>query len=104
LQTYCRILMPERNIEETVSRLSPLLNDPELQHKIDKAAEKRTPEPLMKEMNSAAENEQDTINIIDVKEEQMIVSSPMERKNEYDAYSLTQVVGIIIGSPEFQRR
>ena len=33
LRIYSKILMPERNVEETVKRLTPMLNDPELQQK-----------------------------------------------------------------------
>jgi hypothetical protein len=35
LEVYAKILMPERDLKETVRRLKPLLNDEELQSKIE---------------------------------------------------------------------
>jgi uncharacterized protein (DUF1800 family) len=75
LNTYSRLIMPERDLSKTVERLTPLLNDPELTVKVAKAAEKT---------NAA----QPTIKPAMGKETNM----------------LAQVVGVIIGSPEFQRK
>ncbi len=72
LTTYSKILMPERDMDQTIKRLLPLLNDPDLNNKIEEAAKKkRVTEP-------------DTA----------LVSNT----------ALAQVVGMLIGSPEFQRR
>lgn len=30
LKVYCKLIMPERDVEETVKRLKPMLNDPDL--------------------------------------------------------------------------
>jgi hypothetical protein len=76
LLTYSKMIMPERNLEETLKRLKPMLNDPELVDKVEKAAEK-APVP-----QTAA-----TI-----------------MKQDADHTTLAQVVGVIIGSPEFQRK
>lgn len=70
LGTYSKILLPERDLQKTIQRLTPLLNDPDLPEKIDKAANADS-------------------------------TRTMHKKGEY---GLAQVVGIIIGSPEFQRR
>lgn len=70
LEAYSKILLPERDVEKTIQRLTPLLNDPDLPEKIDKAANADS-------------------------------TRTMRTKGEY---GLSQVVGIIIGSPEFQRR
>lgn len=75
LNTYSRLIMPERDLSKTIERLTPLLNDPELTVKVAKAAEKT---------NAA----QPTIKPAMGKETNM----------------LAQVVGVIIGSPEFQRK
>lgn len=68
LVAYARLLMPERQIDETVRRLSPMLSDPSLATKVQAAAQgdmaMEAPNPAM----------------------------------------LQQVVGVIIGSPEYQRR
>jgi uncharacterized protein (DUF1800 family) len=57
LLAYSRIILPERNLDATIKRLTPMLNDP-----------------------------------------------GMVAANDQKAAQLGQVVGIIIGSPEFQRR
>ena len=38
LITYTKLLLPERDIDETIRRLTPLLNDPEIGKKVDAAA------------------------------------------------------------------
>jgi len=72
LETYTRLILPERQTAETVRRLTPMLSDPALAGKVDAAsnrmANEQGPEPG---------------------------PSPA---------MLSQVVGIIIGSPEYQRR
>lgn len=70
LVTYCKIIMPERDLDQTIKRLTPMLNDPGLQQKVDSAAA--------------------------VAGERTMMAPPSGQ--------LTQVVGVIIGSPEFQRR
>jgi uncharacterized protein (DUF1800 family) len=70
LKTYSKILLPERDVEKTIRRLTPLLNDPDLAEKIDRAARSDS-------------------------------SRSIHPKGEY---GLAQVAGIVIGSPEFQRR
>ena len=78
--TYSKLVMPERNLEKTFKQLTPLLNDPNLTIKVTNAASK---------MTVAAEQK------VPVK-----VQSPAKA----NATMMAQVVGIIIGSPEFQRR
>ncbi len=68
LETYGRILMPGRDLDQTIKRLLPLLNDPDLKSKIEAAAEKK-----------------------------QFIAGP-------GTDMLAQVVGMLIGSPEFQRR
>ena len=69
LVTYCHLIMPERDLDPTIKRLTPMLNDPNLPQKV-----------------SAADGEADSTRALP------------------PSASLTQVVGVIIGSPEFQRR
>ncbi|HEX8607897.1 MAG TPA: DUF1800 domain-containing protein, partial [Pedobacter sp.] len=78
LGTYSKLIMPERDLSKTIERLTPLLNDPQLTVKVAKAADK-TPVPQEK-VNSTGSAE--------------------NRNNNM----LAQVVGVIIGSPEFQRK
>jgi uncharacterized protein (DUF1800 family) len=102
LKTYSRLLMPERNVDETVKRLTPLLTDPDLAKKLDDAAATTaTAKEAMKEedmMNEPADKKP--------------AKKQGGKKNNIDAVQLSsgnnsmlaQVVGIIIGSPEFQRK
>lgn len=95
LVAFCKILMPERNSEETIKRLTPLLNDPNLQQKIDKAAGKSA----LNQEENMAEKEEITQTSYAVQQSTAPLAAMQQNK-----YVLSQVVGIIIGSPEFQRR
>lgn len=75
LVTYCRLIMPERDLDQTIRRLTPMLSDPSLQQKVNTAAAGHD-EMAITESSPAA-------------------ISPA---------TTAQVVGIIIGSPEYQRR
>ncbi|MXV15709.1 DUF1800 domain-containing protein [Hufsiella ginkgonis] len=109
LVTYSKLVMPERDIEATVKRLTPMLNDPNLEKKIDAAAGKTAPpaqpgaatmteEPLM-----ASAPAKKTV-------EQPLKKNAKNTGNNTSSYApgtntmLAQVIGIIIGSPEFQRK
>ena len=83
LTVYCDLLMPQRDHRETIQRLSPLLNEPDLEKKVKKAAA-----------------EKDTIESVP---DDNIPTDVTESKAVHE-YNLLQVIGIILGSPEFQRR
>lgn len=83
LKTYARLLMPERDMEPTIKRLLPLLADPKLQQKLLKSSSDTKSDDLM-ELDELFLEE--------------------DKKYKAEMNSLAQVVGIIIGSPEFQRR
>jgi len=104
LRVYSKILMPERNTEETVKRLIPLLNDPELQKKVDDAAGKTaTYKSAMQEGNH-----DDMMMQPKTKGGKKISgkknAEPQLAMLKGNNSLIGQVVGIIIGSPEFQRR
>ena len=85
LAVYCDLLIPQRDHSETIKRLSPLLNEPDLDKKVKEAAEEQ----------AANENK--------VNDE--VISTPTVSQNSaVHGYNLHQVIGIILGSPEFQRR
>ncbi len=96
LITYSKILMPERNTDETIQRLTPFLNDPTLYQKVNEAAG-RVEKSAMMEMDSSKAAMDSLSNDIDVVEEK-------DWSQQKDKYQLSQVVGILFGSPEFQRR
>ncbi len=114
LAKYCKIIMPERNLDETIKRLEPMINDPSIQQKIESATDKNTvaSNTMMTEEKMMNEDEGDILNGKNISEEKLAkkmmkknigkeVPMPMIAGNNS---MLAQVVGIILGSPEFQRR
>jgi hypothetical protein len=102
LKTYGKIIMPERNLDETIKRLTPLLTDPELAKKVTNAAiVNATP-------TSVNENNEDTMMDGNPSAEKLKgnkkYGNTANQKSFGDNSMLAQVVGIIIGSPEFQKR
>ena len=107
LKTYSKLIMPERNLDETVKRLTPMLNDPELVKKVSDAADKNV-SPQTSMVNSEFLMNDDM--------EEGVGKKPGKGKGLKKGNSgamqtvtgnntmLAQVVGIIIGSPEFQRK
>lgn len=108
LKIYSNLLLPERNVDESVKRLTPLLNDPELQKKVTNAADTHTTGEsnmngkmklgnMESDMSAMDDDSNDKKN--KKKHESIAMDNVPAGKN-----MLSQVVGIIIGSPEFQRR
>ena len=99
LITYSSILLPERNQENTIKRLSPLLTTPDFKEKIfgaiDTKQKSNNPEMMSSQIIDSTMMLSDEMEKIEVK----ITNQDMNVKK-----MLAQVVGIIIGSPEFQRR
>lgn len=107
LKIYGTLLMPARNLDETVKRLTPMLTDPDLVKKVDEAAENAPPPTVVMQ---ADENE-DELTMNDnnandkLKKQQRKQARTDAMQNSMGNNSmLSQVAGIIIGSPEFQRR
>jgi uncharacterized protein (DUF1800 family) len=92
LVTYSKIIMPERNLDATIKRLKPMLTDPELADKVENAAAK---EPVNQAKRSA--NMGSVVALNALKPGEVSVASSANSM-------LAQVVGVIIGSPEFQRK
>jgi uncharacterized protein (DUF1800 family) len=96
LYKYAKILLPQRDLSTTIKRLKPLVNDPSVSNKISDAA-----------LKTEANNE-----IEDTMEMTMEDKIKIKKTKKLDAVTkefgdnsmLAQVVGIIIGSPEFQRK
>jgi len=101
LITYSKLIMPERDLDQTIARLSPMLNDPELLKKVEAAALKNeVPQPMQTMVNEDA-----------LMRNEVMSNTPLKNKpksldtNALSANSmLEQVVGVILGSPEFQRK
>lgn len=112
LLVYGKILMPERNLDQTINRLTPMLNDPDLGKKVDAAAGKTTTPADVNNMSS-----DDTM--LDARTTNKAIKARVNGKGGNNAQQrlayamealpgnnsmLSQVTGILIGSPEFQRR
>lgn len=82
LTIYTKLMMPERRLEATIARLKPMVKDPNLETNVAAAAEKNT---VSKQRDS-------------------MVADPIALQKRESNSMLAQVVGVIIGSPEFQRK
>ncbi|MDA9555353.1 DUF1800 domain-containing protein [Pelobium sp.] len=104
LATYSKIIMPERDLDATIKRLTPMLNDPNLMNKIDQAAAKtNTNSNTMLASEDSMMMETDKRANLGGKKAKGGKFEP--KLNSFGNNSmLAQVVGVIIGSPEFQRR
>jgi uncharacterized protein (DUF1800 family) len=111
LAVYSKILLPERDVTKTIERLQPIINDPSVSDKIKQAADAQT---TKKEANTMMED--DNMQMSDEKKKNKkqdklnyksknYKSKEMGNTSQYrENKMLAQVVGIIIGSPEYQRR
>lgn len=111
LVTYGKLIMPERDLDQTIARLTPMLSDPDLGKKIDDAAGK-TPSAQAASMDTNDEN----MNAAAGNAKAFKTKANKGGNNAGDRLMyamqnspgsntmLSQVVGILIGSPEYQRR
>ncbi|MET0394067.1 MAG: DUF1800 domain-containing protein [Chitinophagaceae bacterium] len=97
LETYSKLLLPERDLQTTIGPLKPMLNDPNLETKVSAAASKAAPAAEMNRMSNAAGDDP-------LKEDMEKMNTRNQQAMNDPKNMLAQVVGIIIGSPEFQRR
>jgi uncharacterized protein (DUF1800 family) len=110
LTTYTKLLMPERNTDQTVSKLTPLLSNPDLAAKVNTLTAKITAPKIEKPTAGAPGDMMFMSAGTDVTDNKTKAAAPPpapEVKQTPVAYNnkmLPLVTGIIIGSPEFQRR
>lgn len=97
LRIYSKLLLPERNQEENIKRLTAMISDAQVEQKINEAASKIKTEMVEDEMEGQEARRQEARN----KEGKKIQGINTMSKT---AATVAQVVGIIIGSPEFQRK
>ena len=110
LITYSKLIMPERKLDSTIKKLTPLLNDPELVNKVSAAADKNAaPQTSMvgteaiitdNMMDDDAFGKKGAKGVKGLKKGNNGAIQTVTGNNTM----LSQVVGIIIGSPEFQRK
>lgn len=114
LVTYSKIIMPERDLSTTIKRLQPMLSDPALMTKVASAADK-TPADKPKAHNNIQSMEiqsmeqpvlmsnGETVPQDEKVTRKVVVNQKNTTVNNNNAM-LAQVLGVIIGSPEFQRK
>jgi len=108
LKTYAALLMPGRDLTATLKQLTPMVADPSLAKRVDQAA----PKEAAKSAKKADPNE----DLLDgtpemaartprsVKVRGLLGDEPKQPVDKRPPTPLEQVVGVILGSPEFQRR
>ncbi len=110
LAIYSKILLPERNQDENIRRLTAMVRDTNLEQKINEAAEKN---PLATvEVQTAEQDEMMGASMKKNKREKVNEKKALSKKNlpvttlyvAGNTNTVSQVAGIIIGSPEFQRK
>ncbi|MEI6087749.1 MAG: DUF1800 domain-containing protein [Bacteroidota bacterium] len=102
LKIYSQILLPERNQDSNIKRLTALINDNKVGDKIDAAATStplQNPEPES-DMMLPAKAEQKQEKAMLSKKNKPFTTSTLPGNNT----TVAQVTGVIIGSPEFQRK
>ncbi|MEN9569509.1 MAG: hypothetical protein RL172_740 [Bacteroidota bacterium] len=111
LQLYSQIMMPERDVSLTIKRLQPLVSNQLLPEKIETAA-KQNSTAAASTMEDADEVLTETVTAKNISEEKLAqqmlrkqISKEVPLVLQAGNHSmLARVVGIIIGSPGFQRR
>ncbi|HQS52207.1 MAG: hypothetical protein B7X86_02130 [Sphingobacteriales bacterium 17-39-43] len=102
LHQYSELILPERDLEKTIARLIPLLNDPELINKVERAASLN----LVQQPKAIIVNEdaQQMSDLTESKGSRVISGTSQGQTQNAGNLMLAQVVGVILGSPEFQRK
>jgi uncharacterized protein (DUF1800 family) len=100
LLAYGKIILPERNLDATIKRLTPMLNDPGLSEKVDVASARAGGGQGQGGLDAGGARASDGGSM----GADQSGAGAMVAANDQKAAQLGQVVGIIIGSPEFQRR
>ena len=103
LITYARLIMPERDLSQTIERLRPMLNDPQLHQKIEDSAEKN----VAPQEKAFIEEDPLMMSTVNGKAGVKGAFGKNQARLQIAAGSntmLAQVVGVILGSPEFQRK
>ncbi|TAJ54334.1 MAG: DUF1800 family protein, partial [Chitinophagaceae bacterium] len=110
LTIYSKILLPERNQDENIRRLTAMVRDTNLEQKINEAAELN---PLATvDVQTEQQDEMMGISMKKNRREKANEKKALGKKNlpvttlyvAGNTNTVSQVAGIIIGSPEFQRK
>ncbi len=109
LEVYSKLLLPERNNAENNKRLSTLIHDQQLQQKINEAADKN----IVQNTSTMSSNEDEMMMMSEGGRGKKNDNATVSKNNskplnisyvQGNNSTVAQVAGIIIGSPEFQRK
>jgi uncharacterized protein (DUF1800 family) len=103
LRTYAALLMPGRDLTATLKQLTPLVTDPNLAQRVDQAAPRAAPKTDAEDPLAGAP-EMAMGGPRSVKVRGLPGDEPKPPVDRRAPAPLEQVVGVILGSPEFQRR
>jgi uncharacterized protein (DUF1800 family) len=108
LHIYAALLMPGRDLNDALKRLEPMVADPNLAKRVDQAAPKDAGKPAAKtdptEDLLEGRPEMATQGPRAVNVRGRLGDEPKQPVDRRPPSPLEQVVGVILGSPEFQRR
>ncbi len=105
LATYVPILLPERDSAETIRQLEPVIHDPELARKIEEAAPvEQVSEPVFDDWDAGPFGGRGFGGPDRPGRRGRWDRGASQAAVEIDNSPLAHVVGVILGSPEFQRR
>lgn len=100
LRTYAQLLLPERDLSETLRQLTPVVRDPDFARKLEDASPADLQPEATNDMTAS-----DSTSEFDVKNRRPTEKSSTDVESMVtDSPTLAHVVGIILGSPEFQRK
>jgi uncharacterized protein (DUF1800 family) len=105
LKTYAALLMPGRDLTATLKQLTPLVADPGLAKRVDQAAPKEAAKKGDANEDLLGGGSEMAVRMPRaVKVRGMLGDEAQQPVDKRPPTPLEQVVGVILGSPEFQRR
>ncbi|MEO1083271.1 MAG: DUF1800 family protein, partial [Acidobacteriota bacterium] len=96
LEAYLPLLLPERDIQHSFERLRPVVRDPRLAAKLS--------EPQLAEAYDISGADTFEWETDSVESRDRRIRAPGPSPEEISSRGIAHVVGVILGSPEFQRR
>jgi uncharacterized protein (DUF1800 family) len=107
LETYAGLLLPERDLSTVMSQLQTVIRDPDFARKVDGATKTEQPKSNRNRSEMAMENgmnDRMRMRLLQNFGGKIPEWAKPGRYNEPQPEAIAQVVGVILGSPAFQRR